>query len=376
MYPNAAARWVAGLLLLTATTALHAQTPAASGVPARYADAVAQSRAVVDSVMQAEHIPGVSVAVAVQGVPVWTEGFGMADLELRVPVSPDTRFRIGSISKVLTTAALARLYEEGRVDLDAPVQRYVPVFPEKRWPITTRQLAGHLAGIRHYRDDAEFLSNTRYPSVTSSLDLFRDDTLLFEPGTQFSYSTHAWTLVSAVIEAAAGMDYLRYMEQAVFTPLGLATVTPEYPDSLIPDRTGYYTLDTAGHVLNAPCVDNSWKWAGGGFLSNARDLVRFGAAHLGGRFLQPETVDLLFTNQQTTGGEPTPVGIGWFRTQGEALGGRVFVGHSGGSVGGTAMLVLIPEQQLVVAVLSNLDSARSSVMGLLVTRAFLDHGGF
>ena len=119
------------------------------GTGPRDAAAITKARALVAELVRAQEIPGLSVAVARKGTVVWSEGFGLADVESGVPVTPLTRFRAGSVSKVLTAAGVAKLVEEGRLDLDAPVQRYVPEFPKKPWPITTRQLAAHTAGIRH-----------------------------------------------------------------------------------------------------------------------------------------------------------------------------------------------------------------------------------
>src|SRR5438046_2808470 len=158
--------------------------------PASYAPVVAQARALVcDSL--ASRIPGLQVAVAIDGRVVWVEAFGWADRERHRQVNGNTVFRIGSVSKPLTADAVAQLVAEGRLDLDAPVQRYVPSFPEKPWPITTRELAGHLAGIRHYRG-AEFTSNRRYETVTDGPEIFRDDSLQFEPATPFTYSPDVW----------------------------------------------------------------------------------------------------------------------------------------------------------------------------------------
>src|SRR3989441_12200340 len=168
----------------------------AGTVPAAYAATVARERTLVCERL-ATRIPGVQVAVAVNGKLVWSEGFGDADAERKKPVTRETQFRIGSVSKPLTATAVALLYEQGKVDLDAPVQRYVPSFPDKGYPITTRQLAGHLAGIRHYRGD-EFVLNRRFGSVGEGLTIFQDDSLLFPPGTRFSYSSYGWNLISAV----------------------------------------------------------------------------------------------------------------------------------------------------------------------------------
>jgi serine beta-lactamase-like protein LACTB, mitochondrial len=302
----------------------------------------------------ATHLPGVQVAVAVNGALVWSEGFAYADAERKRPVTRETQFRIGSVSKPLTAAAVALLYEQGKLDLDAPVQRYVPSFPDKGYPITTRQLAGHLAGIRHYRDQ-EFFLNRHYTTVRDGLTIFQDDSLLFPPGTRFSYSSYAWNLISAVVEGAAGEDFLRYISAHVFRPLALTHTAPDRVDSVIPGRTQYYDRDSTGRYHIAPAVDNSYKWAGGGFVSTAEDLVKFGSALLQPGFLKPETLELLFTSQRTTSGQETGYGIGWF-LQTDSLGHR-WAFHGGGAVGGTAVFGVDRDSRVVVAILTNLSDA-------------------
>ena len=325
----------------------------AGRVPATYAGVVARERTLVCERL-ATHIPGVQVAVAVNGKLVWSEGFGYADAERQKPVTRETQFRIGSVSKPLTATAVALLYEQGKLDLDAPVQRYVPSFPDKGYPVTTRLLAGHLAGIRHYKD-REFFLNRRFATVLDGLTIFQDDSLLFPPGTRFSYSSYGWNLVSAVVEAASGDDFLHHMAAHVFRPLGLSHTAPDRSDSLIPGRTQFYDRDSAGSYRVAPAVDNSYKWAGGGFVSTAEDLVKFGSALLEPGLLKRETLDLLFTSQRTSAGQPTGYGIGWFlRT--DSLGHR-WAFHGGGAVGGTAVFGLDRDSRLVVAILTNLSDA-------------------
>lgn len=326
-----------------------AQAPAPEG---RYRAVIERARDSLALLMQARAVPGLQVAVAVRGRIVWSDGFGWADLENRVPVWPNTRFRVASVSKALTSAALGVLLEEGKLDLDAEIQRYVPDFPRKRWPITVRQVAGHLAGIRHYRG-REFLSTRPYRSVREALEVFQDDSLLFEPGTRYAYSSYGWNLLSAVIEGASGRDFLAFMRARIFEPLEMRHTVAEHVDSLIPGRARFYVRDSLGRVLNAPYVDNSVKWAGGGFLSTAEDLVRFGSGLLAGRLLRPQTVELLFTSQRTRDGRLTGYGIGWFT--GERTGQRT-VWHTGGAVGGSSVLVLRPSTQVVVALIANMQN--------------------
>ena len=322
-------------------------------VPAASAAAVARARAIVCDRL-AGKIPGLQVAVAVGGTLVWSEAFGYADLAREVPVTAETQFRIGSVSKPLTAAAVALLYEQGKLDLDAPVQRYVASFPDKGYPITTRQLAGHLAGIRHYRGD-EFLLNRHFDTVLEGLAIFQGDSLLFPPGTKFSYSSYGWNVISAVVEGAAGQDFLTYMSRNVLRPLGLTHTAPDRADSLIPNRTRFYERGADSGFVLAPPVDNSYKWAGGGFLSTAEDLVKFGSALLEPGFLKPTTLELLFTSQKTGAGEPTGYGVGWFvATDGR---GHRWVFHGGSSVGGTTAFGVDRDSRIVIAITSNLTGA-------------------
>lgn len=330
-----------------------APRPAVAGRPLAYAAAIAADRALMLDTMRVLGAPGASVTVIKDGVVVWSEGFGWADLEEQVPVTPLTRFRIGSVSKSLTSIGLGLLVQEGRIDLDAPVQRYVPSFPTKQAPVTLRELAGHTAGIRHYRGN-EMRIQRHYASVTEALDIFRDDTLLFTPGARFSYSSYGFNLLSAAMERAADEPFVQFMTRRVFDAMGLRHTVAEYPDSIIPFRAHFYTpADSGNGIINAPFVDNSYKWAGGGFLSTTEDLARAAQLLLEGSILKPETRQLLWTSQRTTDGKETGYGMGWFVDHDSAGRRRVF--HSGGSVGGTAYLLIYPDQKLVLALLVNSD---------------------
>ncbi len=338
--------------LLLILTLLSSTLAEAQKTDPRYAVAIQKARQFITDSLKASGIPGTSVTVSVNGTVIWSEGFGFADLEQRVPVASETKFRIGSVSKPLTATAMALLYEEGKINLDTLVQAYVPTFPPKKYPITLRQLAGHIAGVRHYRGD-EILLARRFHTVEEGLSIFKDDTLLFEPGTRWSYSSYAWNLISAAIEGAAKEDFLRYMDRRVFRPLGMMNTSPDYTDSLILHRARWYTRDSLRHLINATYVDNSYKWAGGGFLSTTQDLVKFGNAMLHGSILKRPTIAMMFTPQKLHDGKETEYGIGWFVQRDKK--GRLRVSHGGGSVGGTANLILFPEQGVVLAMLVNSD---------------------
>jgi serine beta-lactamase-like protein LACTB, mitochondrial len=298
----------------------------------------------------ARGIPGLSLTVAVDGKVVYSEGFGFADLEERAPAWPTTKFRIGSISKPLTAVGLMELVQAGKVDLDAPVQKYVPSFPEKGSPITVRMVAGHLAGIRHYKDD-EFLMQKHYDNVLDALKIFENDPLVSAPGTEFHYSSYGFNLLSAVIESASGEKFLDYMQRHVFDAYGLVHTTPDQNSRIVEERSRFYEKEKDGTLENAPYVDNSYKWAGGGFLSTSEDLVRFGTAMLQPGILKQAALQEMFTPQRTKSGKLTEYGIGWSVRKSNS--GKLVYEHSGGSVGGTSQLIVYPETHVVVALVTN-----------------------
>ena len=322
--------------------------------------AITKSRTFIRDTMRILGAPDASVCVARDGRIVWSEAFGLADIEGQVRATPLTEFRVGSVSKALTSAAIGLLVQEGELDLDAPVQRYVPSFPPKEWPISTRQLAGHLAGIRHYRP-GEFESRRRYSSVLDGLSIFSADSLLFHPGSQFLYSSYGWNLISAVIEGAAGEPFLSFMQDSIFRPLGMTHTLGDHPDSLVRLRARAYVHpdSTESRVINALYVDDTYKWASGGLLSTAEDLCRYGDGLLAGRLLRPETVRLLWTAQATTDGKPTGYGLGWYVVRDTS--GAKIVWHTGGAEGSSALFAIYTDERLVLAILVNSD--RSFVEG-------------
>ena len=342
--------------------------PAVAPAPLRYAAVIEDARLLVRMDLRERGYPGIAIAVSVDGETVWSEGFGYADLEHRVPMWPSVKFRVGSVSKSMTAAAVATLVEAGRLDLDVPIQRYVPSFPEKPHPITTRQLGGHLAGIRTYEGDENFIRDP-YTSVVDALDIFRDDPLLHPPGTAFSYTSYGFNLISAVVEGASGQPFLDYMADAVFRPLGMRETVADWVTPIVPGRASYYVRNDAGQVVNAPFVNNSYKWAGGGFLSTTEDVLRLANAHLRDDYLSKASRKMLFTEQRTDAGEGVGYGFGWFIQQDDA--GRRLLSHAGGSVGGTSLMIMEPETRVVVAGLINLTGANNEVVRE-VLRRFID----
>lgn len=313
-------------------------------------------------------VAGLSAAIAVDGRLVWTGGFGFADLQNRVPAGPEMVSRIGSISKPVAGAATMALRDRGLIDLDAPISTYLPDYPSRNAQITMRQLMSHIAGIRHYDGD-EFMSNTPYPDVLVPMTVFSEDSLLFEPGTEYSYSTYGWTVVSAVTKAAddRARSWVEILDDEVTGPLGLTTLQPEWQDSVIPHHARFYMRDSTGAYLNAPEVDLSNKWAGGGLVATTADLVNFALGVLHDDILSDSARAEMWT-RQTPEGEPS-YGLGW--GVGEIDGHRA-VSHSGGSTGATAMLILLPDRDVAVAILGNTGGVSHGGIAANVARLFIE----
>jgi len=311
--------------------------------------------------MAAERIPGLSVAVVTHGELRFAAGFGQADLENAVPATADTVYRLASVSKPISAVAAMQLAERGKLDLDAPVQKYVPGFPQKPWPVTTRAVLGHLSGIRHYAD-GEFESTQHYNNLTEALTIFQDDPLAHEPGTTYSYSTYGYTLVGAVIEAASGTTFADYIKTNVFEPAGMASARVDDVFEIIPHRAHGYQKGPGGVLQNSGLADTSYKVPGGGLCASATDMARFAIAVWNGTLLKPETRREMFTSQKTRDGRRTGYGLGWAVTTWRQ--GRREVFHRGDQQRITSLLYTQPDRGLGVVLFANLEGIGNPIFSL------------
>nr|XP_060611947.1 serine beta-lactamase-like protein LACTB, mitochondrial [Anolis sagrei ordinatus] len=397
---------------------------------AAYIRAQATSRDLLQRVKDEVGAPGIVVGVSVDGKEVWSEGMGFADVENRVPCRPETVLRIASISKPLAMVAAAKLWEEGKLDLDAPVQKYVPEFPEKeyegekvlfsqRGPILEHQEvpAGGLGPDVGRSPPRPFLrlpirlhlvipgcgGNRFSRSVSDSVRLLSP----FLQGSQFLYSTHGFTLLSAVVERASGQRFTDYMLQ-IFRDLDMSATGLDENEPLIYNRGRYYTHNKKGRLVNAPFVDNSYKWAGGGFVSTVGDLLKFGNAMLysyqlgsipkslpAGQlpgYLKPDTVAMLWSTPCTESTCPKEgrYGLAWFVSEGRQECGfcrrsRHHAFHTGGAVGASSILLILPEEEhpeakeglplkpprgVVVSILCNMQSVSLGGIALRIATEF------
>jgi serine beta-lactamase-like protein LACTB len=325
----------------------------AACVPAAPAgtDAAAASAEIVRDILRREPIPGMAVAVIVDGRLVWSEGFGYSNLELEVPVTPRTRFRIGSISMPLTMAAVGRLYEAGAIDLEAPIGRYLPLLSEDKRPITVRQLAAHRGGIDSPAAGGA-LNAIRYPDATAAAARIVGQPVRYPPGEQFLQSSQGYTLLGAIVEAVSRKPFIAYVRDSVTRPLKIDSVVPDSHADILEDRAAFYVYDENGQIRNAPYVDNSDVLPGGGFLSCAEDLARFGDAIVNGGFLSPHTRDLMLAPDARSAAEGISYGLGWNTSVKDGI---TVVGHGGGQVGTKSWFGAYRDTGLVIAVLMNVS---------------------
>jgi len=340
------------LVLLIVVCCLPLPLPAQEQ-PSLSAATVGNLEKAITSYMSTNNVPGLSMAVVENGALVWQNGYGLADLENFVPVKADTVFRLASVSKPITATAIMQLYEKGKIDLDAPIQKYCPAFPQKPWPITTRELLGHLGGIRWYKED-EWLSTRHYDSMTESLKIFAGDPLVAPPGTKFTYTTYGYTVLGCVLEGASGEKYVDYVQKSIFAPAGMDHTQVDDVHKIILNRAQGYQKSKNGEIWNSDLAETSYKTPGGGWVSTAGDMARFAIALESDTLLKPQTRELMWTIQKTSDGKETGYGLGWGVSN--DMGFRI-VGHEGGQQRVATALALAPEKKMAVVVLCDLEGA-------------------
>jgi CubicO group peptidase (beta-lactamase class C family) len=355
----------ASALALVWAVALEATAPPASPAPASTSDALASAQvAAIDKAIGAAMtrlgIPGLTAAVALGPGRIWTQGYGLADIENEVPATEQTMYRLASVSKPMTAVAVLQLVEHGKVDLNTPVQRYVPAFPAKPWPITPRLLLTHQSGVRHWNGD-EWTMTRHFKSLSDALAIFKDDALLFEPGTQALYSSPGYNLLGSVIEGASGKDFLTYMRESVFVPAGMESTRNDDALDIIPHRAEGYARRENGELRNSVLSDTSNKVPGGGLISTAADVARFGAALLDGKLLQKGNVSRMCTCQKTRKGQITEYGLGVHVTETKKL---LECWHQGGQPEVSTLVYMRPRSHITVALLCNLEGVSTALVDL------------
>ena len=357
-------------LAAIATLGLRAAGAGTVHAPVRAQETAAPARAVADerhadvtAALRAEFerqgLVGLSVAV-VEGDTITEFHFGHADREGDVEAGPDTLYRWASISKPVTAVRAMQLALDGQLDLDADVRTLVPEFPEKPWPVTSRQLMGHLGGVVHYRNgkvvrtEREYESDHPFEDVILALDTFKESPLVAEPGTEYAYTTHGYILLGAVVQRAGEAPYWDQVEGAIAARLGMETFRPDYQWLEIANRAvGYRKL--AGEVFRSGDSDVSWKLPGGGYLSNVFDLALFAKGLMGDRLLPEDARRAMWRSMETRDGEETGYGMGFGV---KLVGERLRVSHGGSQQKTRTLMQLFPDEGRAVVLMTNSEYAK------------------
>lgn len=297
-------------------------------------------------------LPGLSIAIRKKNEIIFKEGFGFADLENQIPVTVNTQFRAASTSKVITVTGLAKMMQEGVIDVEAEVQKYIPDYPLKGYSITLKQLAGNTSGMPHYLDDDK-LEDKYYSSIKDALNVFSHHKLLFKPQSKYSYSSAGFVLLSAAMENSSGVNFLTYLQDKVFNPLGMKSTEPDMGKyKLMPNLTKYYEKQNDDYVAIKNPIDVSAIWAAGGFLTTPTDLVNMTKAYSNG-YLKSSIVKKMFESQTLSSGEKTNVGIGW--RIGADMEGRNVIEHAGVTEGTRSVISYFPDEDIAVSVMTNTE---------------------
>ncbi|MRI01541.1 serine hydrolase [Kriegella sp. EG-1] len=318
---------------------------------------VAKADALLNDLVNHKKVPGIATTIIKSDKILLQKGYGYADLESKKIIDPKkTVFRIASISKNIAAATLAHLVDEGVMKLDASLYDYVPYYPKKEYDFTIRQLASHTAGIRGYKG-VEYGLNKPY-SIKEGIDIFKNDPLIFKPGTQYLYNSFDWALLSLAMQEASGVAFADLVQEKIFNPLNMlntyAGANPSETNSetssyKIANLTTFYSKNKTGFRIAIP-VNNYYKLAGGGYLSTSEDIAKFGRALLKNQVFSAK-MNIEFLTSQKVNDENTFYGLGWQVSEDNK--GRPFFGHVGNGVGGYSNFFVYPNEKMVFSILIN-----------------------
>jgi CubicO group peptidase (beta-lactamase class C family) len=293
---------------------------------------------------------GGSVIVVKDGKTLLRKGYGMADLELGVPVKPEMVFRIASMTKQFTAVAILQLVKEGKVKFDDPLSKYIPGFPGAE-AITVEQLLTHTSGIMSYNDMRGHLGTIREDRTPMQLaEGVRDEKPIFAPGEKYMYSNSGYLFLGIIIEKASGMRYAEYMHAKLFAPLGLKHTAVVDQDHVTTGRVRGYEIGPDKVLRNAGYISMTQPYAAGSIESSVDDLARWNELLVAGKVIDKALLGRAWTEFKTKNGTPTGYGYGW-KVRDED--GIHFVAHGGGITGFVSYGVLVPEQNLFVGMLHN-----------------------
>lgn len=324
-----------------------ADNPNPSG---KYYEEIQHGRALLADLL--EEYPGISVAVSKGEDVIWEETLGWADVKNKIPATPDHQFRYYSLSKSIAGLAAAKMVQDGQLDLDAPVNFYLPDLPEHYCDVKVHQLISHTAGVRHYKkNEWRQISHYHCDSVAQALPVFIDDPLEFEPGTGYTYTSFGYVLLCHVLEKASGVAYDDYIQEHFLDLLGLETIGLDQSETAQRNPSKFYHKWNGKHAQEAKAVDNSCKFGGGGYIGTADELMQLHQALVTGRILEPEMTERYY--ETFLKADSTAVGYAYGIGVNRADDGTLFNAHTGSALGGFNVLIVVPEQELVIVILAN-----------------------
>lgn len=331
-------------LLLILQIAASSQTPAIS----TNSD-FAESMDKVAADVYKPHTPGAAIIVVKKGQVIFRRGYGIANLELNVPIRPEMVFRLGSITKQFTAVAIMMLVEQGKLALTDDITKFFPDYPTAGKKITIQNLLTHTSGIKEYTEKlwpARMREDLRLERL---IEVFKNEGLDFEPGEKQSYSNSNYILLGAIIEKVSNTEYRRFVEDNIFKPLVMKHSYYEGIQELIPDRVSGYVKDNETY-FNAPYFSTNQLYAAGALCSSVDDLALWDAATYSDKLLKSSSWERIFTPYKLAGGEVSDYAFGWAISRFE---GRTIASHTGGVPGFTAYALRLPEDHVYVAILSN-----------------------
>lgn len=357
------------VLALVAILAASALSPLAAQLVQPTADQLATMDARIRSAMAEANIPGVLIGVVSRGRLLHTQGYGMANVELSVPVSDSTVFEIGSISKQFVAAATMLLVEEGRVGLDDSIHEYLPDLPSEWLGVTVRQLLTHTSGIPDYEEIQTYEAYRFRFTPEEIIRVAHSRPMDFEPGTGRYYSNTGYFLLSLIVERVEGRPLGSVLQSRIFGPLGMTQTRMADPEDIIRHRASGYWVDRMGvELMNRDATQTSSTLGAGGLLSSVHDMAKWDEALYGDELLSEASKTAMWTAAVLPNGQDTRYGFGWSVAP---YRGYRAMGHSGQVAGFVANFLRIPDAEVAFIVFANRYRVSSSRIRDIVTETFL-----
>ena len=323
---------------------------------------VSRMEQVVQSYVDSKQFMG-SVLVAQDGKVVLNKGYGFANLEWDVPNTPTSKYRLGSLTKQFTAACILLLEERGKLKIADPVKKYMPDAPAAWDKVTIFHLLTHTSGIPSFTGFPDYAASEPFPSTPEKLVArFRDKPLEFQPGEKWNYSNSGYVLLGYLIEKISGQTYSQFVQENIFTPLGMKDSGYDSNSAIIPHRAAGYTPIPNG-IKNAGYIDMTIPLSAGGLYSTTEDLLRWEQGLMGGKLLSPASLQKMTTPFK----QDYAFGIGVHTEKGHKI-----IDHNGGIEGFNTILQYYPESKLTIIVLANLNGQAPEAIAAKL--ADLQHG--